>query len=266
MTATPRDPAADRRAWFFHGFRDHYLPRKLRKHFHAVRLAKGSAAVPAAGPLVVAMNHPGWWDPLLACELSRRFPPGTEHFGAIDRDALAAYPFFRKLGLIGVDTKSVRGAAGFLRTAKTLLGQPNRAFWLTAQGAFADVRRRPLGLRSGVGHLAAGLAAGFVLPVAFEYAFWDESKPEALVRIGDPLPAGGSTGRDWTARIEAALTAALDTLSADAVSRDPGRFETLLGGRAGVGGVYDLFRRVRAVATGRRFAAGHADAVRDARR
>ncbi len=266
MNATPRDPAADRRAWFFHGFRDHYLPGKLRKHFHAVRLAKGSAAVPATGPLVVAMNHPGWWDPLLACELSRRFPAGTEHFGAIDQDALAVYPFFHKLGVVGVDTKSVRGAAEFLRTGRRLLGDPRRALWVTAQGVFADVRRRPLGLRSGVGHLAAGLTAGFVLPVAFEYVFWDESKPEALVRIGDPLPAGGGTGRTWTARIEAALTTTLDALSADAMSRDPGRFETLVGGRTGAGGVYDLFRRVKATATGRRFAAGHADAVRDERR
>ncbi len=263
----PRNPAADRRAWFFNGFRDHYLPRKLRKHFSAVRLAKGGAAIPPTGPLVVAMNHPGWWDPLVACELSRRFPPGTEHFGAIDRDALAVYPFFGKLGLIGVDAGGVRGAAGFLRAATTLLEKPHRAFWITAQGEFADVRRRPLVLRPGVGHLAARLPAGFVLPVALEYVFWDESRPEALVRVGDPLPVGGGpNSRAWTARVEAALTATLDALSADAVTRDPARFETLVGGRTGVGGAYDLVRRAKALATGRRFVAGHAAAVTEAAR
>jgi 1-acyl-sn-glycerol-3-phosphate acyltransferase len=268
MGAPPaRDPAADRRAWFFNGFRDHYLPRYLRKHFHAVRLAKGSAAIPAAGPLVVVMNHPGWWDPLVACELSRRFAPGTEHFGAIDADALRVYRFFKLMGFVGVDTKSVRGAAAFLRTGQALLSKSDRAFWLTAQGEFADVRRRPLDLRSGVGHLAARLEAGFVLPVAVEYAFWQERLPEALVRVGDPLPVGEPLGgKEWTRRIEAALTATMDALAADAVSRDPARFETLLGGTARAGGVYDLWRKAKAAVTGRRFAAGHMDAVREAAR
>ena len=266
-TPPARDPAADRRAWFFNGFRDRYLPRKLRKHFAAVRLAKGSAPVPPAGPLIVAMNHPGWWDPLVACELSRRFPPGTEHFGAIDRSALTVYPFFRKLGLIGVDAGSVRGAAEFLRAATTLLARPHRAFWVTAQGEFADVRRRPLGLRSGVGHLAARLTNGFVLPVAIEYAFWDEAKPEALVRFGEPLPAGGGlSGKEWTTRIETALATTLDALSADAVSRDANRFETLVGGRVAAGGMYDLWRQVKALATGRRYVAGHREAVAEVAR
>ena len=49
MGRPSRDPAADRRAWFFHGFRDRYLPRKLRKHFHAVRLATATRDPAAIG-------------------------------------------------------------------------------------------------------------------------------------------------------------------------------------------------------------------------
>ena len=259
------DPARERKGWFYNGFRDHYLPRYLRKHVHAVRLARGGAPLPPAGPYLIAMNHPGWWDPLIACELSRRFPAGTEHFGAIDRDALTVYKFFRWMGFVGVDTKSVRGAAEFLRTATGLLVPPNRAFWITAQGEFADVRRRPLGLRGGVGHLAARMTGGWVLPVAVEYTFWAERTPELLVRFGDPLPAGGGTGRHWTARVEEALTGTMDALAADAISRDAAQFETLVGGRVGAGGLFDLLRRAKALATGRRFVAGHTDALREAR-
>jgi 1-acyl-sn-glycerol-3-phosphate acyltransferase len=263
MTA---DPAGDRKRWFADGFRDVYLPRYLRKRVHAVRLARGSASVPESGPYLVAMNHPGWFDPLTAVWLTRRFPPAVEHFGAIDRDALTVYRFFRWLGMVGVDTKSVRGAAEFLRTATTLLAKPDRAFWITAQGAFADVRKRPLNLRSGVGHLAARMAGGWVLPVAVEYPFWAERTPEVLIRVGDPLPAGGGTGRDWTRRVEESLTATMDALAIDSLSRDEGRFETLLGGSAGAGGVFDLWRRAKSAVTGRRFVAGHAAAVREAGR
>lgn len=263
MAAPADDPARHRRAWFATGFRDRYVLRYVRKHFHAVRLSKASSPIPAGdAPLVVVLNHPSWWDPMTGTVLTREFGEHREHFVAIDAEMLKKYPFFKLIGFVGVDTHSLRGAAEFLRTATTLLSKPNRVLWVTAQGEFSDVRTRPLGLRSGVGHLAARLGRGFVLPVAFEYTFWTERTPEALVRIGpavDVAEAPGRGGREWTARIEQALTATLDGLSADAISRDPARFTPLLGGAVGVGGVYDGFRRVRAWLTGRRFRPAHAD-------
>jgi hypothetical protein len=42
------------------------------------------------------------------------------------------------------------------------------------------------------------------------------------------------------------------------MSRDPQRFEVLHGGQAGVGGLYDLWRRLRARLRGERFQAAHA--------
>ena len=259
---TDIDPTQTRKAWFFRGFRDRYALRYVRKHFHAVRLARGSAAVPTDdAPLIVVLNHPSWWDPMICTVLSPRFEP-RDQFAAIDAAVIDKYAFFRWLGFFGVDTTSVSGAAAFLRTATAVLSAPRRSVWITAQGRFMDVRARPLDLRSGVGHLAARLGRGYVIPVAIEYTFWTESTPEALVRIGEPLPLADeprTKGRDWTARIEAALTATLDALNADAMTRDPARFETLLGGKTGVGGVYDLFRRAKSLVRGRKFDPSHGD-------
>jgi hypothetical protein len=64
----------------------------------------------------------------------------------------------------------------------------------------------------------------------------------------------------WNRRLERALEDTLDRLAAEAESRDPSAFEPLLAGRAGVGGVYDLWRRLRAYATGRTFHPGHREA------
>ena len=58
---------------------------------------------------------------------------------------------------------------------------------------------------------------------------------------------------DWTAVLGAWLEAAQDALAAEAIARDPSRFELLVGGKAGVGGVYDLWRRLRALVRGERF-------------
>src|ERR671912_485639 len=61
---------------------------------------------------------------------------------------LRKYRFFSRLGFFGVD-QTPRGAAAFLRTAGAICRGPNTAVWVTAEGEFSDVRRRPLRLRPG---------------------------------------------------------------------------------------------------------------------
>jgi 1-acyl-sn-glycerol-3-phosphate acyltransferase len=252
-------PLPPRWPWLFRLFQ-RYSVRYVRKHFHALRLSKTSHPPPDTDePVLVVLNHTAWWDPMICLVLSRFFGD-RDQFAAIDAAAVRQYPFFRKLGFVGVDTTSLRGAAEFLRSGQAILSAPRRVYWVTAQGRFADVRERPLGLRSGVGHLAARLGRGAVLPLALEYSFWTERTPEALVRFGEPLRIcdhPGLRGKDWTARIETSLTRALDGLNAETTARDPERFTPLVSGKAGVGGVYDFWRRLKAWARGRRFDPSH---------
>jgi 1-acyl-sn-glycerol-3-phosphate acyltransferase len=245
--------------WLFRGFQ-RYSVRYVRKHFHAVRLSKTSHPLPDTDePILVVLNHTAWWDPMICLVLSRMFG-ARDQFAAIDTAAIKQYPFFKKLGFVGVDTTSLRGAAEFLRTGLAILSAPRRVYWVTAQGRFTDVRERPLGLRSGVGHLAARLGQGMVLPLALEYSFWTERTPEALVRFGQPLWIGDHPslcGKDWTAHIEASLTRTLDALNAETRTRDPERFAPVVSGKVGVGGVYDLWRRLKAWVGGKKFDASH---------
>jgi len=252
-------PLPPRWLWLFRLFQ-RYSVRYVRRHFHALRLSKASHPLPDTGePFLLVLNHTAWWDPMICLVLSRAFAD-RDQFAAIDAAAVKQYPFFTKLGFVGVDTTSLRGAAEFLRTGLAILSGPRRVYWVTAQGRFADVRERPLGLRSGVGHLAARLGRGVVLPLAVEYTFWAERTPEALVRFGEPLRVAdhpGLSGKEWTARIEAALTRTLDALNAETINRDPGRFVEVVSGRAGVGGGDDRWRRLKAWVRGRRFDPSH---------
>ncbi len=290
------DPALPRQSqWLYHWFR-RYCKRYARRHFHAVRLSRSSHAVPTADgkPLIFVMNHPSWWDIIIGFVLLDRFEE-YQHFAPIDAEMLPRYRFFKRLGFFGIDS-TPRGAARFLRTAKAIFEQPYRAMWITAQGKFVDPRQRPIELRPGVGYVASRLSEGFVVPVAVEYPFWEERTPEALVRFGEPLPlvdqirgAGGppailqagrlhheselqagrlhhesdppegNQGQYWTRRIEAALTAAQDALAAKAMRRDPEAFEILVSGKAGVGGVYDWWRRLKSWLRGRRFDPAHSN-------
>jgi Acyltransferase len=246
-----------------------YLRWYFSRSFHAVRVARGGLPAAAPGrPVIVCSNHPSWWDPALFALLTRTLFPGRAGYGPMDAEALGKYRVLRRVGVFGIEP-GPRGAARFLRVGLDLLADPATLLWITAEGAFTDPRQRPVRLRPGVAHLARR-AGATVLPLAIELPFWNERKPEALVRFGLPVGAGQAspsptsggggeygTVADWTAALEQALTSCMDALAAAAMSRDPARFITLLRGEAGVGGVYDLWRRAAAWGAGRRFDPSH---------
>jgi 1-acyl-sn-glycerol-3-phosphate acyltransferase len=273
-------PAAlpNRKAWLVPWF-VHYLRKYAAKSFHAVRLSRAGTqpeAVPADRPLIVAMNHPSWWDPVVGMLLSDLFP-GRAAFAPIDAAALRNYGIFGWLGFFGIEPDTPRGALAFLRTATAVLradtrSRPANALWVTVQGHFTDVRRRPTVIKAGVGHLAARVPGAVVLPLAVEYPFWNERFPEALARFGDPIdlsaagaPTRTRTADEWTAAIAGGLEAAQDALAAEAQTRDPALFRAIVGGSAGVGGVYGLWRRLTSALTGRKFVAEHDAAVEEER-
>ena len=250
-------------------FMEAWFARYLNRHFDALRLPLWS--VPPAqdhpGPLVIYCNHPAWWDAALIIVLSGRLYPKREHRAPFDAAMLARYRVFERIGAFGVDLDTARGAAQFLAAARAILVGSDKILWITAQGRFVDARVRPLGLRPGVARLAEIAPDALFVPLALEYAFWDERGAEAFAAFGPGIPGAelASLPRPARlARLEADLTATLDRLSADVISRDPDRFQSLVAGRKGVGGLYDLWRRLAARLAGRRFdPAHHAQDERD---
>ena len=252
------DPVAVRsgRAFWAFGW---YLRWYFFRKFHAVRVARTGLPQGFEGrPLIIYGNHPSWWDPALYILLSALLFRGRTGYGPMDAKALGNYGVFERMGVFGIELDSSRGAAHFLSTSLRILSDPASNLWITAEGGFADPRRRPLQLRPGIAHLARRVPRAVILPLAVEYTFWNESKPEALARFGDPIEAAPHrTVAEWTRHLEDELTRTMDTLAADSIQRDPALFKTLLRGGAGVGGIYDLYRRSRALVGGRRFDPRH---------
>lgn len=260
MPIEPDDPVALRSAWLFGAF-GWYLRWFFWRNFRAVRYSGEIPAVPAGRPLIICTNHPSWWDPALFILLSVTLLPDRVGFGPMEAAALEKYRLFRRLGVYGIDTTGPRGGARFLKASLRILAKPGTALWITAEGHFTDPRLRPVRLRPGIAHLVRRMPDAVVVPLALEYAFWNERKPEALVRFGVPLAADPS--RDvagWTALLEQRLTETMDALAADATQRDPSLFRLVMRGRAGIGGIYDVWRRLTAWAHGRRAVLAHEDA------
>lgn len=219
--------------------------RNIRRTFHAVR-AEGVERLrtQSKGPLVVYLNHSSWWDPMVAFLLFKQLP-GRSHFGPIDAAALARYSVLGRFGLFPVDLGTARGGLQFLRTAQAILASGG-VLWITPQGRFVDPRD-PLSFRPGLAALAARVPGCTFLPLAIEYTFWDERTPELLLSVGEPQRYDGVAPETLESRLTDALAEAMADLATRARSREEASFSTvLLRGRAGVGGVYQLYQQLRA--------------------
>ena len=239
-----------------------YVRFYLARHFHGLHLLETAPLNSLAGmPVLICLNHPSWWDPLIAVYLSQRFFADRRQYSPIASKGLEKYRFFERLGFFGIDPESRSGAQRFLQIGRAVLKRPDGVLWVTAQGHFKDVRERPVTLSGGVGHLAHGSATPFVLlPIALEYSFWEERTPEALVCLGEPeviRDGRSATAAHWTKHFAGRLEETQDHLARQVLSRDPSAFQPLLKGHAGVGGIYDVWRAAKSLGRGKRFRAEH---------
>ncbi len=86
-----------------------------------------------------------------------------------------------------------------------------------------------------------------------------ERKPECLFRFSDPIEVSKIewTKLQWHQELTQRLRATQAALAEEMQQRDLSRFRSLARGKAGVGGIYDLARRLRSIARDERFQAEH---------
>lgn len=238
-----------------------YSRQYLRWRFHAVRILRtGQPPRHTSRPLVIYLNHASWWDPIVCLYLSRKWFSDRTSFAPIDVAALRKYGFFKHIGIFGVEQKSTRGAMTFLRTTRAILESRRNLVWLTPQGRFMDVRERPIRLQRGLGALAAQAQEVEFLPLAIEYSFWTEPRPEILISFGEAAIPSNEPGRsadEWTKFFTSALEDAQDELASRSCRRDLADWVVTEKGASGVSAVYDLWRRLRAWISGTDFAPEH---------
>lgn len=245
---------------FVLGFFRHIAQGYFRRHFRAVRIhgaERVTAAARRGGPLIIYANHGSWWDPMVQVLLAARLMEDRRHYAPMDADSLKRYGILKRIGVFGVEMKTVRGAAIFLRTGLKILGG-NGVLWVTPQGRFADARERPVEFKPGLAALAARVQGGCTLiPLAIEYVFWDERLPEVLLRFGEEIRVEGDSAETIEPRLRHGLECVMDRLRDLAIARDPAAFSLLSQGRSGSGGFYELGHRILARLRGRKYQAEH---------
>ena len=234
-------------------FFERHVRSMFRKRFHSVRLVRETMPVLHEvsrddRPLIVAMNHSSWWDPLVPLLLHSEYFADRSPLAPMDRAQLEKFGFFRRLGIFGVDPDdpaSLEAMGAYV--LEHLRSAERPVFFVTPQGRFADVRT-PIRLRPGVAAIASaavreGLSPN-VICLAIEYGFWIDQKPEVFLRV-EACPGTHDSTTGWQRAITGAMQRNAEALAGAVMARDPDAFVSISGGASRVHPLYDLILRLR---------------------
>jgi 1-acyl-sn-glycerol-3-phosphate acyltransferase len=154
------------------------------------------AGVPAHLPLLLAANHTSWWDGFLLRSLQRRLRPHASLFTVMLESELRRRPFFRLMGVVGIDPDSPASIRKLLRFVHSRRKEEDDfVFSFFPQGRIRPSTVRPLEFRPGIGAVARALAPVAILPVGIHFEMLEHPSPTAFLRCG-PLFTSEDGGLD----------------------------------------------------------------------
>lgn len=154
----------------------------MRRRLNGPLIAGAPRHVPEGIPLLLVANHCSWWDGFLLRELQRRVRPGARLYTVMLESELRGRPFFRWMGVIGLEPKSRASLRTLLRFAHTHRTAPEGVVLsFFPQGRIQASTARPLEFQTGVRAVARRLAPVAILPVAIHFEMLNRPAPSAFL-------------------------------------------------------------------------------------
>lgn len=173
-------------------------------------------------PLIIYANHSGWWDGLVAFQISHIAE--LDSFVMMEEKHLKRFFPFRRLGAFSIVREKPREALKSIEYSADLLKEnPNRTLWIFPQGEILPNDLRPLVFYNGFSRIIAKTGKCFVLALAVRYDFTDKYKPEIFVKIGKAEFIEADENFDLkkqTTHFAEKLTANLDRLKSDILNKN----------------------------------------------
>lgn len=167
-----------------------YLKLKLRRYFQKVvldtRLTEQNLRSDL--PVIWVANHLSWWDGFLIAEAQRKLLPNAFHYTLMLEHELSRFPFFRKLGGLGITPhqgSSVAHAFGLLKMLTHSHFQTSIAFF--PQGEIVPSLSRPVVFKKGIELFIRTLGSVQIIPVGLHLEPMNTPLPSAFVWVGKPL-------------------------------------------------------------------------------
>lgn len=137
---------------------------------------------------IIYAPHDNWWDGIVGYNLCRRVF-NTELRMMIEE--LNRFPILSKAGAFPVNKKSAQASMRALQYAVNELCNNKISLWLFPEGIIRPPMFRPIEFQTGIAYIAKNVikkAGGInLVPVAVNYPFLREDKPEVLCEVGEPI-------------------------------------------------------------------------------
>lgn len=214
---------ANKSGWFNELFAV-YNRNLLKRRFNSLLILNSSIfeTLDRNVPLIVYANHSGWFDGIVAYQISRHFK--LDFYVMMEEKQLRDLPLFLKLGAFSVVREKPREAIASINySVKILKENADRALWIFPQGEILPNDTRPLIFYNGISKIVEKLEKPNTLAVAIRYEFLGNFKPEIFVSLGKFEHSDSknfSNGKELTAKFSQNTEMLLDQLKSKIISRD----------------------------------------------
>ena len=131
--------------------------------------------------------HCNWWDGIVGYNLVKRVM-NTRIRMMIEE--MNRFPILAKAGAFPVNKKSAQASMQALQYAVDQLNKGDISLWIFPQGIIRPPMFRPIEFQTGMAYIAKNVIKKYgginLIPVAINYSFLREDKPEVLVEFGEP--------------------------------------------------------------------------------
>ena len=172
-----------------------YNTNLMRRKFDSFLVSDiGKLRAQRSVPQIVVANHTGWWDGLVAFELSTHL--GLDSYVMMEEKQLRRFWPFTRLGAFSVVREDPRSAAESIRYASELLGDdPERSLWIFPQGELIPFGSRPMNLFPGFARIIEQVGECRLVPLTIRYEYLKAHRASIIVSVGDVMNVTIS-GRD----------------------------------------------------------------------
>ncbi|MBE7703306.1 MAG: hypothetical protein E7Z89_04565 [Cyanobacteria bacterium SIG28] len=167
---------------------DRFFYGMLEDRFYAFRYkgAHNFYKKDADTPIIMFAPHSNWWDGIVGYTICNRIFKKEIRLMV---EELNRFPILRHAGAFNVNKKSAQASMDALKYSVTALADKNSVLYLFPQGIIKPPNFRPLDLQSGLAYIADKAVRKYgkvaLLPIAVNYMFLRDNRPEVLVEMGD---------------------------------------------------------------------------------
>ena len=173
---------------------DRFFYGMLENRFYAFRF-KGAEKFyqkDADTPIIMFAPHSNWWDGIVGYNICNRIFKKEIRLMV---EELNRFPLLRRGGAFNVNKKSPQASMEALKYSVDILQNLNNILYIFPQGIIKPPNYRPIEFQSGLAYIAEKAAKKYgkvaLMPIAVNYMFLRDNRPEVLVEMGDLIELHG---------------------------------------------------------------------------